>query len=398
MQQELQQQYPGMILGPTLSFGGTPVSSGRALSASTRYVPQSGQPPGPPVPVGLQQPQTQQQHPPGTPSAGGMATAVSPPAVQASAVAGTPAAPAGSRSIGGHGTSTSTQVPPVLVKRLNSQGSTSALPAFAQPLVQTTTGTAAAPRTKAWHDNSTIGTGGPPEEALHREVEALRNALRSHDEHLQRLQLELKTSRENEGKLSSEVEMARSEIERLAQEILNERAARERAEAAAFEQQRVLQQTPGGTRTAGEEMLGSGLDGGISISRKTGGGGSAGRRDATSRSRRTREGGSGDPHVARHLQSSAVPASSRIKNDEIEPRLREFLEKSKCNLIFRQLNRGWYSFRRADDGRNAEERSVEVSIVNGKLMVTMQPSTHEAGWNNGKPGPIERFVAKHSEE
>lgn len=392
-----------MILGPTLSFGGTPVSSGRALSASTRYAAQSGQPPGPPVPVGLQQQQPQQQHP-GTPAAGGAATAVSAPAIQANASAGTPSAPTGNRTIAGHGTSTSIQVPPVLVKRLNSVGSASALPAFAQPLAQTTSTAAATrvvPGTKSWHDTSTAGPGAD-EKVLHREVEALRNTLKKHDEHLQRLQLELKASRENEGKLSSEVEMARSEIERLTQEIQTERDARNRAETATFEQQRVLQQTPGGTRTAGEDMLGSGMDGGGAASRKTGPtgiGGSAGRRDGTSRSRRTKEGGSGDAPVARQSPPPAVPASGRFKNDEIEPRLREFLEKSKCNLQFRQLNRGWYAFRRADDSsRNAEERSIEVSIVNGKLMVTLQPSTHDAGWNNGKPGPIERFVAKHSEE
>jgi len=41
---------------------------------------------------------------------------------------------------------------------------------------------------------------------------------------------------------------------------------------------------------------------------------------------------------------------------------------------------------------------VSACFVNGKLMVKYEPSTHDPGWNNGKPGPIERFVAKHGEE
>jgi len=86
------------------------------------------------------------------------------------------------------------------------------------------------------------------------------------------------------------------------------------------------------------------------------------------------------------------------KLDEVEPRLREFVEKTACLMDFRQLNRGWYAVRPTDPrDPSTDDRYVEVSIVNGKLMVTMEPSTHEPGWNHGKPGPIEKFVAKFAE-
>jgi len=59
---------------------------------------------------------------------------------------------------------------------------------------------------------------------------------------------------------------------------------------------------------------------------------------------------------------------------------------------------GLYAVRPTDPrDPSTDDRYVEVSIVNGKLMVTMEPSTHEPGWNHGKPGPIEKFVAKFAE-
>lgn len=86
-----------------------------------------------------------------------------------------------------------------------------------------------------------------------------------------------------------------------------------------------------------------------------------------------------------------APASNK---DDIDARLNEYLERSDTGLTFRRLNRGWYAFRRADD-RNppSSDRGVEISIINGKLMARLEPTTHEKGWNNGKLGPIERFCA-----
>lgn len=85
--------------------------------------------------------------------------------------------------------------------------------------------------------------------------------------------------------------------------------------------------------------------------------------------------------------------SDKEGKDEIDARLQEFLERTECGLVFRRLNRGWYAFRRAEErGPRFDERNLELSIVNGKLMARMEPSTHDPGWNNGKLGPIDRFV------
>jgi hypothetical protein len=176
----------------------------------------------------------------------------------------------------------------------------------------------------------------PGEEALCREVDALRHTLAMQEQRISDLNVELQSSREAGTQLASEVESARGELSSLIQELQTEKAARERAETVMAEQQ--------------QAML-------------------------------------------------SLPAGRRGSQDEVEPLLREFIEKSKCNLIFRQLNRGWYAFRRADEkGPQSNDRHVTISIINGKLMVTLEPSTHDPGWNFGKPGPIEKFVAKHWEE
>ena len=85
---------------------------------------------------------------------------------------------------------------------------------------------------------------------------------------------------------------------------------------------------------------------------------------------------------------------SRVAKDEIDSRLLDFLEQSNCALTFRRMNRGWYAFRRMDDVCPASgDRCVELSLVNNKLMAQVEVQTHERGWNNGRPGAIERFVA-----
>lgn len=258
------------------------------------------------------------------------------------------------------------QMAPLLIRRMQSQSSAASLPgvvtvpAFAQPLevrsqmagtkismaqvqsppaTMTTPATtprivASRPATSEHH--AEVGGGQPGDEALHREVDALRHAVAQQQEKIALLTQEVQTSHQNGARLSSEVETASQELVQLLEEVQVERAARERAEALLAEQQ----------------------------------------------------------------QAQLIsPAARRGQKDEVEPRLREFLEKGKCNLIFRQLNRGWYSFRRADEkGPQSNDRHVEISIINGKLMVKLEATTHDPGWNFGKPGPIEKFVAKHAEE
>lgn len=96
---------------------------------------------------------------------------------------------------------------------------------------------------------------------------------------------------------------------------------------------------------------------------------------------------------ARGGAAAAVPPSAKGA-DDIDSRLLDFREGSGCDLQFKRLNRGWYQFWTAGQPmRPGDARSVEISIVNGKLMAKLEPSTHDAGWNNGKLGPIERFAA-----
>jgi len=300
--------------------------------------------------------QQQPQQPPGTPMAtsGGMVN----PSWARNPHGATSAATAGAMT----GPAANGQAPPVVVRRMKSQGSAASLPGlppFAQPqdprptmggvsLPITTQVTAMTtptttpripghrPATSEIHVEAGTARAPPGEEALYREVDALRHTLAMQEQRISDLNMELQASREAGTQLSSEVESARSELSSLIQELQMERAARERAETVMAEQQ--------------QAML-------------------------------------------------SLPAGRRGSRDEVEPRLREFIEKSKCNLIFRQLNRGWYAFRRADEkGPQSNDRHVAISIINGKLMVTLEPSTHDPGWNFGKPGPIEKFVAKHLEE
>jgi len=294
----------------------------------------------------------QQQQPPGT--AGGIVN----PSWARSPHGATSAATAGAIS----GPAANGQAPPVVVRRMKSQGSAASLPGlppFAQPqdprpalgaipVPMTTQVTAMTtptttpripghrPPTSEIHVEAGTARAPPGEEALYREVDALRHTLAMQEQRISDLNMELQASREAGTQLAFEVDSGRSELSSLIQELHMERAARERAETVMAEQQ--------------QAML-------------------------------------------------TLPAGRRGSRDEVEPRLREFVEKSKCNLIFRQLNRGWYAFRRADDkGPQTNDRHVAISIINSKLMVTLEPSTHDPGWNFGKPGPIEKFVAKHFEE
>lgn len=100
--------------------------------------------------------------------------------------------------------------------------------------------------------------------------------------------------------------------------------------------------------------------------------------------------------VFRTGSSQSLSASTKAR-DEIDARLLEFLSVSKCPLRFRRVNRGWYQFFTVGvPMKPALAKHVEVSIVNGKLMMRMEASTHDPGWNGGRPGAVERFVAAFS--
>lgn len=99
-------------------------------------------------------------------------------------------------------------------------------------------------------------------------------------------------------------------------------------------------------------------------------------------------------------RSKESPGASRPASakDDIDSRLLDYVARSQCSVVFKRLNRGFYAFyRRGDEATSVSaDRTIEISIVNGKLMVKMEPSTTHPGWNNGKVGPIERFVLKMS--
>lgn len=100
------------------------------------------------------------------------------------------------------------------------------------------------------------------------------------------------------------------------------------------------------------------------------------------------------PPAGRQRSLSNNAPTSRVAKDEIDSRLLDFLDQSDCALTFRRMNRGWYAFRRMDDvGPISGDRCVELSLVNNKLMAQVEVQTHERGWNNGRPGAIDRFVA-----
>lgn len=240
------------------------------------------------------------------------------------------------------------------------------------------------------------------EELLQAEVESLRRSVSSQEDRISQLTKELQASRDNERKLVSDLEAARSEAGRLLEEVRFERLLREQADAAATE-----------ARLAAEVSAQAAAAQDKSLWQTRNGGSPPGRRPPHS------DRGSADRGSVRgkdlnidgrladtSLRSSATPPTSSMPSgrqgsgrphsakDEIDGRLHEFLERNDCGLLFRRLNRGWYSFRcKGDRGPASNDRSVEISIVNGKLMARLEPSTHDNGWNNGKLGTVERFVA-----
>jgi len=312
-------------------------------------------------------------------------TATAPIATASTAAAAAPAA-----TVSGHH-GVSSQVSPMLLRRLHSQGSphhwsSPQIPVVVQ-MQATALGTSATANvppgkvqthpTEPGHTIETNGTTNehlqPPNEALRAEVEELRRSLATQEDIMSRLSNELATTQEHERTLQSQVDAARGELEVVGQELFSERTSREQAEAALAELQRHYTgaMTPRATRVSpvGEEAPREFVKAGAEVS------------------------------YARRGWSTMNTSRGGGKLDEVEPRLREFFEKTACSMDFRQLNRGWYAVRPMDPRDSTiDDRYVEVSIVNGKLMVTLEPSTHEPGWNHGKPGPIEKFVAKYADQ
>jgi len=231
-------------------------------------------------------------------------------------------------------------------------------------------------------------------------------------ERLAHMSRELQVSREKEAKLITEVEVARAEASRLKEELRLERAVRQGHPVVLPYQQAaaatvVAQPASGFDAQPMTPLLGS-MGRHPATEPQAKASAPASRSSSLVRARGKDMGlGSESSPVARtastpgprgrHGRGPSPASASRQApvKDEIDTRLQEFIEKSACNINFRRLNRGWYAFRRLDD-QEAYERNVELSIVNGKLMAKVDATHHDAGWNNGKLGPVERFVTHFS--
>jgi hypothetical protein len=271
------------------------------------------------------------------------------------------------------------------------------------------------------------------------EVESLRRTLQYQEERIVQLRKDLEVSREREEKRSIEAEVARAEVTRLTEELRLERQARAEVETAAAEQQaaaematRAAQAAAGlpspqarsssqGRRAAPRPVSASVSAGGDEFAHEDNGGTPQGSMQSWSTPVNAvpiaaRATAAAPPPARRNMapasaSSSAAPSaapsarrtasvdaqgrrggnrSKAAATDDIDVRLQELLRRLNSRLVFRRMNRGWYAFRRAAD---YEECSVEISIVNQKLMARLEPSTHDPGWNNGKLGSIERFIA-----
>lgn len=233
-------------------------------------------------------------------------------------------------------------------------------------------------------------------ELLQAELEQLRRSAVAQEERVGALTKQLQTSQENERKLALAAEASHKEANRLREELRLERLTREQAEAANAELRLAAEMAT--QAAAAQEKTGYMPNGrsGTPLNR---------RRQATREVSATRESARQNSpiNVGSSRGSPDVDAGRRgtgrlpSGKDEIDGRLMEFLDRDDCGIIFRRLNRGWYSFRRKDErGPSVNDRSVEISIVNGKLMVRLEPSTHDNGWNNGKLGTIERFCQSMS--
>jgi len=186
------------------------------------------------------------------------------------------------------------------------------------------------------------------------------------------LTIDLEASRADNKRLAQELEAARSEVEQLAQALVEEKEARQQAEAALLQAEASGERRPASRR--GKSPTGQGGD--------------------VAPFARPLD----DPRGLSKNSNSRRGGSPRGRNtkDEVDVKLNDYLAVSPhCKLEFRRLNRGWYEFRHIDD-LDAPTQCVELTMVNGKLMARLEPTSHDPGWNNGKLGSIDRFVMNYS--
>lgn len=242
---------------------------------------------------------------------------------------------------------------------------------------------------------------------LQAEVESLRRSVAVQEDRILQLTNQLQASQENERVLASDLEASRGDDTRLwtvTEELRLERLAREQAEAIATELRLVAEMAVQGQVVSAPAAVGSsGVTSNTVRASTPGRGGLSGNFSPGRRAPNTSARGKEALAERQGLGTQSNPGSSArgtvglasgrrgsmSAKDEIDGRLHEFLERFNCGLTFRRLNRGWYSFRCNGD---RADRSAEISIVNGKLMARLEPSTHDPGWNNGKLGNLERFV------
>lgn len=278
------------------------------------------------------------------------------------------------------------------------------------------------------------------DDAMQVELDQLRRSVTLQDERIVQLMKDLQASRESEARMRQELDVSRAEANQIAEELSAERAAREQAESVIAQQQVAVDaatKAAQSAQAAAAQAESSQAQAQFQQRRQekeppqqqpqqektpTNRGASNGpsRISVTARGRRSKDASSSATSAAAGApaaQPERLPLPTAPSHptpppkftgtamerrtspnrgkpmDEIDTRLHEFLERTECLISFRRLNRGWYVFRGGEDD---QDRHVEFSIVNGKLMAKVEPSTHDAGWNNGKLGPIERFVTAFS--
>jgi len=249
-----------------------------------------------------------------------------------------------------------------------------------------------------------------PDEAqiLQQELESLRRSVASQEDHIAQLKQDVDISRASEEKAKLEAEALRHELVRVGEELRQEREWRAQAEISTV----VSMATPCASADA-KTTLARGLTKGKHRSNSSGDlhrgpsllgvksdaptcdvTVSAGHVVEQAKNCRSEKAAQASVSDVRPWSKGQRMPGLATQRDDIDLRLTEFLERSDTGLSFRRLNRGWYAFRHVDDrSPPSSDRGVEVSIVNGKLMARLEPTTHEKGWNNGKLGAIERFCA-----
>jgi len=211
---------------------------------------------------------------------------------------------------------------------------------------------------------------------LQQEVERLRREILSRDNQVAESAKELREANESREKLMREIESLQADTQQMRSELASVRMEHEQSEGMAPESRVEIEEV----RASKGRVTPTSLPSGTCTPSRFSARAPAGRQGMRERSLSN--------------NAPALCERSRVAKDEIDSRLLDFLEQSDCALIFRRMNRGWYAFRRTDDvGPVSVDRCVELSLVNNKLMAQVEVQTHERGWNNGRPGAIERFVA-----